>query len=71
MTILFGVVFALIALGLTAYAAWLLDGWVDTGSFWLLALVFISALLFVGFGFVALVAFGFIIGALFSFIGTE
>lgn len=66
-----GVVFGLIALGLTAFGAWLLEGWVNTGSFWILALLFICGMLFVGFGFVALILFAILVGALVGFIGSS
>jgi hypothetical protein len=64
-----GVVIGLMALGLVVCAAWLMDGWVNTSNVLFLGLALIAALIFIGFGFFALLALGLIIGAFAAALG--
>lgn len=57
------VILGLIAALLVGFGAWLLDGWIEPGSIWVIGLLGIAAIVFVGAGFIALVLLGAIIAA--------
>lgn len=71
MEIFLAVIFGLMALGIVLCGLWLLDGWVDTKSLGVIAVLAILAIVFVGAGFIALVALGAVIIVLFGAIGSS
>lgn len=64
-----GVTIGLMAIGLVICACWLMDGWLNTSSLLFLGVVLIFALIFIGFGFFALLALGIVIGAFAAALG--
>jgi hypothetical protein len=58
-----------LAVILVMVGLWLLDGWVNPTNIGVILILLILAIIFVGFGFIALVGLGALIVAVFGFIG--
>lgn len=61
--ILVWLVLLALALALTAEAVWLLQGWIDTSSAWVVGGLFVIALVFAGVGLLALLLAAIVVGA--------
>lgn len=71
MEIALAVICGAMAIGLILAGLWLLDGWVNTSSIGVIAVLAIFAIVFVGAGFLAVVALGAVIVVLFGAIGSS
>ena len=66
MGIAMALIFAFFLMVLVGVGAWLLDGWVDTRSVWVIALLLIGGFVFLSAGLIALMLLALLISAIFG-----